>query len=327
MVNPFKNVRAWKADYILDESFKNASKEIEHKVFEGDMVDRAMQKEGVRIKVAGNMAVAQINSSIDSFPNIDNLPPIYQGLVDVLIGKTALKRSLSFMQWTSKMIEDFKMKYLNKLQFTKNTKFARDVRKEFYGRVASLLRKAEKDTELLYYAVGLLKRFPDIEDVPTVIITGFPNVGKSSVLHNLTGSKPKIMPYPFTTKSLMLGFSEYGFKKVQFIDTPGLFDRPAAKRNSIELQGEIAMKLIADIIIYVFDISEICGYSLERQKNLLREIRETFRKPVIVLANKTDVVGGRDPSEVGGIPVSSKTGEGFDKVKDKLTEILKNVKR
>ena len=44
---------------------------------------------------------------------------------------------------------------------------------------------------------------------------------------------------------------------------------------------------------------------------------------MIAVANKIDVIGGRDPSEVDAIPISTKTGEGIVKVRDEIKKSLK----
>jgi len=322
MTNPFKKIYAWKRKKLLEDSFKHASAAITKKRFTGDPLEKAIDKESIRIKLVGTMIAKQLKSSANSFPPLDVMPEIYQELVDVLVGMKKLRKARDSMTWTANKIKDFQMKYLQKMKEVRNTKQARIIRKEYYGRVSSLVHKIRNHMDLLVEVAKLLKNFPDIEDLPTVIITGFPNVGKSSVLGKITGSRPKVFSYPFTTKGLMLGFREFRFEKVQFIDTPGLFDRPASKRNAIEKQGEIVMKNLADAIIYVYDISEICGYSLDRQKRLHREIKRQFKNRVIAVANKIDVVGGKDPNEVDAIPISTKTGEGIEEVRKAVQEIL-----
>ena len=71
-------------------------------------------------------------------------------------------------------------------------------------------------------------------DAFTVVIAGFPNVGKSTVLRRLTGAKPKVAEYPFTTKGIQIGYLETKWNKIQVIDTPGLLDRPIDQMNNIE---------------------------------------------------------------------------------------------
>jgi nucleolar GTP-binding protein len=123
----------------------------------------------------------------------------------------------------------------------------------------------------------------------------------------------------------MLGYADLGFRRVQFIDTPGLLDRPLHKRNKIELQGIAALKHLANLIIYVFDISETAGYTIEQQKELLKELRKLFKAQIITIANKSDIVGGHSASEVDSMPISCETKQGVDELKKLIKQNL-NIK-
>ena len=178
---------------------------------------------------------------------------------------------------------------------------------------------------MISYLWKSLRNLPDLKEEKTFAIAGLPNVGKTSLLKAITGSAPEIQPYPFTTKGLMLGYTNFGFEEVQFVDTPGLLDRPSQKRNTIELQSIAVLKTISDFVIYVFDLSETCGFPLEKQKNLFEEVKKTFGKPIIAVANKTDVVGGKslEDMKMPVIAVSCETCQGIDVLKNSLNKILK----
>ena len=50
---------------------------------------------------------------------------------------------------------------------------------------------------------------------------------------------------------------------MQFIDTPGILDRPALERNKIERQALTAIINLADVVLCILDASEHCGYPFE----------------------------------------------------------------
>jgi nucleolar GTP-binding protein len=81
--------------------------------------------------------------------------------------------------------------------------------------------------------------------------------------------------------------------KVQCLDTPGILDRPMSKRNSIELQAILALRLISDLILFVFDPTPACGYDIDSQVELFYEVRENFSKQgkieILIIFNKKDL--------------------------------------
>ena len=83
-----------------------------------------------------------------------------------------------------------------------------------------------------------LSRLPSIDpNTRTILITGFPNVGKSSFINKITRADVEVQPYAFTTKSLFVGHTDHKYLRWQVIDTPGILDHPLEERNTIEMQG------------------------------------------------------------------------------------------
>jgi nucleolar GTP-binding protein len=66
-----------------------------------------------------------------------------------------------------------------------------------------------------------------------------------------------------------------------------------SQRNNIELQAILALKLISDLIIFVFDPTPACGYNIDSQIDLYHEITHNFSKEgkidIIIVFNKMDL--------------------------------------
>ncbi|NIU67002.1 MAG: GTP-binding protein, partial [Actinobacteria bacterium] len=87
-----------------------------------------------------------------------------------------------------------------------------------------------------------LRDLPDIRpDEPTVVVAGYPNVGKSSFVNAVTRASNRVAEYPFTTTGVQIGHVERDRIRYQLVDTPGLLDRPPAERNAIERQAASAL--------------------------------------------------------------------------------------
>jgi nucleolar GTP-binding protein len=313
------------AKQLVESGLKAVSHKVEKERFEDAPVEVARQKEGMRVKELATFFDAQMRAMEKSYPSRYAVRPIYLELADALFGYGNIENAQFSLRKAGKKIKELQMHYLRKLKYARHTQNMRVVRKEAFGRIVGVLKQNKRYINLLSEAGKILRRLPNFADVPTVIIAGLPNVGKTSLLKAITGSEPEIALYPFTTKGLMLGYTDMNFQRVQFIDTPGLLDRPLARRNKIELQGIAALKNLANLIIYVFDISETAGYTIEQQKELLKELRKLFTAPIITIANKSDIVGGHPPGEVDSMPVSCETKEGIEELKKLIKETL-NIK-
>jgi nucleolar GTP-binding protein len=105
------------------------------------------------------------------------------------------------------------------------------------------------------------------------------------------------------------------------MDTPGLLDRPMSVRNDIERQAITAIHYLDAVVMFMIDPSESCGYEIEDQKRLLAEIRENFKLPLLVIANKADRPEFKKLDEVE-LNISTVTGEGIEKAMDRLLEMI-----
>lgn len=257
--------------------------------------------------------IITLEGYVKKFPSIDNLHPFFQELLEIKFDVDELKKSLGGVDWARKTVNMVYTTQIKQLKRSQNIEFLKQKQKEIFGRVTSIVKQVKNELKTLKYARDVFQSFPDIEDIPTVVIAGFPNVGKSSLLRCLSSAKPEIAQYPFTTKELIIGHmfkqEKYNKIKIQIIDTPGLLDRPLSKRNKIEQQAISAVKNLADIIVFIFDPSETCGYNFNDQKNLLSQMQEMFKESeFIIVENKADF---KKSSSIN-IKISCESKEGID---------------
>ena len=163
---------------------------------------------------------------------------------------------------------------------------------------------------------------------------GFPNVGKSTLLSNLSNAKAKIGSYPFTTLKPQLGlFREYD-KDIVLADLPGLI-KGASKGTGLGLKF-LAHVERCKVLLHVCDISDV--NKLEKKYLIIRkELDEysdklKYKKEVIVLS-KCDLVDKKIILKVKNflgkitkskiIPISSHTNFGINELKKVLHKIFK----
>lgn len=157
--------------------------------------------------------------------------------------------------------------------------------------MATIMKRQGANLTYLEQVRQHLSRLPSIDPYTrTIIICGFPNVGKSSFINKITRAEVEVQPYAFTTKSLYVGHTDYKYLRWQVIDTPGILDHPLEERNVIEMQAITALAHLRACVLYVMDISEQCGHSLDDQVKLFESIKPLFaNKPLIVVVNKVDI--------------------------------------
>jgi len=259
---------------------------------------KAKKKESKRIKVATEELINRILKIIKMVPIIDDLPDFYKELASILVNIDDLKLTLGKLHGILPVLNKIEREHLSKLKRIEAPKEGDQIRRAAFGRISSVINKQKNNLEYLNEIRGRLREIPSINyTMPCIVVAGYPNVGKSSIVKNISTNKTiEIKEYPFTTKKLNMGHLEIKRRfdniKIQIMDTPGVLDRPMAKRNYMELQAILALRLISDLILFVFDPSLSCGYSVESQIELYNEIKRNFSKDrqieIIVIFNKMD---------------------------------------
>jgi nucleolar GTP-binding protein len=158
--------------------------------------------------------------------------------------------------------------------------------------MCTLIRKQGPSFAYLEEVRKHLSRLPAIDpNTRSLLITGYPNVGKSSFMNKVTRADVDVQEYAFTTKSLFVGHTDYQYVRWQVIDSPGILDHPLEERNTIEMQSITALAHLQCCVLFFIDISERCGFTMEQQLSLFENIKPLFAsKPLVVVATKIDLM-------------------------------------
>ena len=300
MQSPFSRlITIYKSQELLDIAFKKASNINLKLGANATDLNKARKRERARIKVVTDVLTSKITQMVQTFPTFDQLHPFYYDLINTIADVNQIKEVLASLSGTIKVLKRLYIEYFERMHKTNNPKIVGEERKAFYGRVSSIIKRLDAKLTFLITQRIAFKKLPSISTKYfTMVVCGYPNVGKSSLVRAISSAKPEVADYPFTTRRLIVGHRilsthdpESGRQgKIQIMDTPGLLDRPLSERNRIELQAIVALKHLANVIVFIIDPSETCGYLAQHQIHLLHEIRSNFAGvPIIINLNKVDL--------------------------------------
>lgn len=235
----------------------------------------------------------RLTKILTEFPRLDDLHPFHADLCNVMYDRNHYKVALGQINTARNLIDQVGRDYARLLKYADALYRCKMLKKAALGKMCTIIKRQNNSLKFLEDVRQHLSRLPSIDpNARTLLITGFPNVGKSSFINKLTRAEVEVQPYAFTTKSLFVGHMDYRYIPWQVVDTPGLLDQPCEQRSNIEMQSIAALAHLRAAVIYVMDVSEQCGESMESQLELFNNIAPLFSgKPVFVMANKTDVVG------------------------------------
>jgi len=194
----------------------------------------------------------------------------------------------------------------------------------------------------------------ELKTLADVGLVGFPNAGKSTLISKITKAHPKVAPYPFTTLAPNVGIIIYDdFTRIRIADIPGLIEGAHRGKGL----GHDFLRHIerCQLLVVLLDMAGVDGRKPQDDyRQLLDELElynpEILKKKRIVVANKMDLPeakknlaafkkmvarpsrlrsSGKSKTTAGGTPapprvfeISALAGDGLEKLKLAIHELL-----
>ncbi|KAL8792325.1 MAG: hypothetical protein Q9195_005116 [Heterodermia aff. obscurata] len=291
-----------------------------------------------KVKYTQETFTEKLSAILEGFPRLQDIHPFHKDLLNTLYDADHFRIALGQLSTAKHLIETVSRDYVRLLKYAQSLFQCKQLKRAALGRMATICRRLKDSLVYLEQVRQHLGRLPSIDpNTRTLLICGYPNVGKSSFLRSVTRADVDVQPYAFTTKSLFVGHFDYKYLRFQAIDTPGILDHPLEEMNTIEMQSITAIAHLRSAILYFMDLSEQCGYSVQAQIQLFKSIKPLFaNKLVFVVINKIDIMRPEDldsetkdmldgilrSGDVELLQLSCTTTEGVTEVKNAACERL-----
>ncbi|KAF5748752.1 Nucleolar GTP-binding protein 1 [Tripterygium wilfordii] len=261
-------------------------------VHKGYAISRLRQFYMRKVKYTQQNFHEKLSTIIDEFPRLDDIHPFYGDLLHVLYNKDHYKLALGQVNTARNVISKIAKDYVKMLKYGDSLYRCKCLKVAALGRMCTVIKRIGPSLAYLEQIRQHMARLPSIDpNTRTILICGYPNVGKSSFINKITRADVDVQPYAFTTKSLFVGHTDYKYLRYQVIDTPGILDRPFEDHNIIEMCSITALAHLRAAVLFFLDISGSCGYSIAQQAALFDSIKSLFmNKPLIIVCNKTDLL-------------------------------------
>jgi len=162
------------------------------------------------------------------------------------------------------------------------------------------------------------------EKLPSLVIVGRPNVGKSTLFNRLTGTRRSIVTNePGITRDRIYGQAEWRGRALEIVDTGGIIpDDKALMPTEIFRQARVAFAKAALLVLVVDNQVGITPLDQE-----LAQLLRGTGKPFVIAVNKVDAVGQESQAaefhKFGAkiFPIAAEHGTGVDDLLDYALEV------
>jgi nucleolar GTP-binding protein len=280
---------------------------------------------------------------LDGFPKLDDIHPFFSDLINVIYDKDHYKLALGHINTARHLVDNIAKDYVRFIKYGDSLYRCKMLKRAALGRMVTCMRKLGPSLSFLDEVRKHLARMPSIDPTTrTLLVTGFPNVGKTSFVNQITNVNGDVQAYPFTTQSLYVGHTDFNYTPWQIIDSPGLLDTPLSNRTTIEMQSITALAHLKACILFFIDISETGGYAIEEQVSLFQSIKALFvKKPFVIVMTKVDLkkfeeltpehqellLSLANEHDTTLINLSNQTGQGVADVKETACRLLINFRK
>lgn len=140
-----------------------------------------------KIKFCQETISEKLGDALEHFPKIQDIHPFYADLFNVLYDKDHYKLALGHLKATKNMVQNMSKDYLKLVKYADSLYRCKALKRAALGRMCTMIRKIGSSLSYLEEVRKHLGRLPSINPYErTLMLTGYPNVGKSSFINSVS---------------------------------------------------------------------------------------------------------------------------------------------
>jgi nucleolar GTP-binding protein len=146
-----------------------------------------------KVKFTNQSIAEKVDSIITNFPRLDDIHPFYGDLINILYDKDHYKMALGYLHTAKNLCEKISNDYVKLMKYGDSLYRCKQLKVAGLGRMATVLKKLNSSLVYLEEVRKHLGRLPSIDPTTrTLILCGYPNVGKSSFMNNVTNANVEV---------------------------------------------------------------------------------------------------------------------------------------
>jgi len=150
-----------------------------------------------KIKFTQSTLHEKLAHILEDFPKLDDIHPFFADLINVLYDKDHYKLALGHVHSARNLIDNVAKDYVRLMKYGDSLYRCKMLKRAALGRMCTITKKLTSSLAFLEEVRKHLARLPSINPFErTLLITGYPNVGKSSFINQITHANVEV-PFIF----------------------------------------------------------------------------------------------------------------------------------
>ena len=174
-----------------------------------------------KVKFTQQTVDEKLSAMLQEFPRLDDIHPFYSDLMNILYDRVSVfldwilnhifhvfhipqdhyKLALGQINTAKNLISGISKDYLRLMKYGDSLYRCKQLKRAALGRMCTVIKKLKAALGYLEEVRKHISRLPALDpSTRTLLLTGYPNVGKSSFMNKVTRADVDVQPYAFTTK-------------------------------------------------------------------------------------------------------------------------------